>query len=68
MAPNISGSLFHVTLLEFFLNRLPDIRKVCAPLSYSIFEGIIQSLRRHAVAQLVQTLCYKPEGRGFPMV
>ena len=51
-----------------FLKRLPDICKVCAPLSYSIFEGIFHRLWGYAVAQLVEELRYKPESRGFPMV
>jgi hypothetical protein len=33
-----------------------------------IFYTYTGKVRGHAVAQLVEALCYKPEGRGFPDV
>jgi len=69
MEPNISGSSvmepvsYHPSGDWKLLKRLPDIWKVCAPLNYSIFEGIFQRLW-----SLVKALRYNPESRGFPML
>jgi hypothetical protein len=45
-----------------------DILTACQPVSYAIpafLRYLMQKERRHAVAQLVDTLRYKPGGRGF---
>jgi hypothetical protein len=45
-----------------------DILRSASPyptLSRLSYVGLMQKGRRHAVAQLVETLRYKPGGRGF---
>jgi hypothetical protein len=65
---------------ELYLDRLPWARPLRGGTSYIVFKNvvvfcdyyqdfilfIITSINwGHAVTQLVEALCYKPEGRGF---
>ena len=48
------------------VEQFPDMNKLCNVASCWIYIGILlRSSQRHAVAQLVEALLYKPEGRGF---